>query len=115
MLYPAEALLFGRSNELAVADERGSGIAMERIEAKNDHLPVGVPYNRLRTCMFALTSNVSGLYRAVNGKVVALSAHQRLDSRLHGIIAKRYGNVGLCLSELQRARDVHPPTHPNCL
>src|SRR5262245_42034829 len=37
MLHAAEALLFRRSNKLAVADERGRGIAVECIEAKYDH------------------------------------------------------------------------------
>jgi hypothetical protein len=37
MLYAAEALLFRRRNKLAVADERGRGIAVEGVEAKDDH------------------------------------------------------------------------------
>ena len=38
MLDAAEALLFGRRNELAVADERSRGIAVEGVEAEDDHL-----------------------------------------------------------------------------
>ena len=37
MLYAAESLLFCCRNELAVANERGGGIAVEGIEAENDH------------------------------------------------------------------------------
>jgi hypothetical protein len=37
MLHAAEALLFRRSNKLAVADERSRGITVEGIEAKDDH------------------------------------------------------------------------------
>ena len=37
MLHAAEALLFRRSNKLAVADERSRGIAVEGVEAKDDH------------------------------------------------------------------------------
>src|SRR5262249_32153435 len=37
MLHAAEALLFRGSNKLAVADERGRGIAVEGIKPQNDH------------------------------------------------------------------------------
>ena len=37
MLHAAEALLFRRSNKLAVADERGRRIAVECIKSQNDH------------------------------------------------------------------------------
>ena len=37
MLHAAEALLFRRSNKLALADKRGRGIAVEGIETQNDH------------------------------------------------------------------------------
>ena len=37
MLHAAEPLLFRRSNKLAVPDERSRGIAMEGVEAEDDH------------------------------------------------------------------------------
>src|SRR5262249_23253403 len=37
MLHAAEALLFRRSNKLAVADERGRRITVESIKPQNDH------------------------------------------------------------------------------
>ena len=37
MLNPAEALLFGCGNEHSVAEERGRGVAVERIESENNH------------------------------------------------------------------------------
>ena len=37
MLHAAEALLFHCSNKLAVADDRGRGIAVECIKPQNDH------------------------------------------------------------------------------
>src|SRR5262249_46508408 len=37
MLHPAESLLFCRRNEYTLADQRGRGIAVEGIDAENDH------------------------------------------------------------------------------